>query len=58
MARDATVKTVLFQSLVRVVLNEHRLSVAPIEPLVSFQSLVRVVLNEHFGWNRRRNPNL
>ena len=37
----------LFQSLVRVVLNEH--SLAAVSPFVTpvFQSLVRVVLNEH-----------
>ena len=37
-----------FQSLVRVVLNEHLLSVQDRAQRAVFQSLVRVVLNEHW----------
>ena len=36
-----------FQSLVRVVLNEHGVNGYPTVEQLTFQSLVRVVLNEH-----------
>ena len=42
-------KPVEFQSLVRVVLNEHSSCFCNTTGIGQFQSLVRVVLNEHSG---------
>ena len=44
---DASKPNVLFQSLVRVVLNEHKFPSRCASIGLLFQSLVRVVLNEH-----------